>query len=424
MRLSRSHPLFSILLLAAALPLRASPPDPLSLEAALARAAADNPSLRAAQPAVRAAEALADQAGLRPNPTLDLSLENALGTGGLRGTRALEATVQLSQTLERGDKRARRTALAHREREVATGEVALRHTEVLAAAAEAFITALAAQERRALADEPLRLARETLTAANARVQAGAAPAAEAARARAALATAETELAQAEASLARARVTLAASWGGSPDDVPAVAGRLHLPAALPDAASLRASLAGHPALALQRTAIDRERAALDLEQAQARQDVTVGGGVRFLREGNDAAFVAGLSVPLPVRNRNQGAIRAAREHVAGAELQRDATEADLRARFTAAWQDLRAAHAAASRLRRDALPATEEAHASVRRAYEEGHLPFIDVLDAQRSLAALRRDLLDAETAYALALVRVESLASPAFPLTTTLLSAQ
>jgi multidrug efflux pump subunit AcrA (membrane-fusion protein) len=52
---------------------------------------------------------------------------------------------------------------------------------------------------------------------------------------------------------------------------------------------------------------------------------------------------------------------------------------------------------------------------VRRAYEEGQLPLIDVLDAQRALVAIRREILDAESAYAVALVRAESLTDPCLP---------
>jgi cobalt-zinc-cadmium efflux system outer membrane protein len=144
----------------------------------------------------------------------------------------------------------------------------------------------------------------------------------------------------------------------------------------------------------------------------------------LREGTDAGFVAGVSIPLPVRNQNQGNIRAAREILAGAEHTVRAIEAELRASLNQAWQAMAAAHATVQTLRREVLPATREAHAVVRRAYEEGHLPLIDVLDAQRALVSLRRDLLDAEAGYAAAHVRAEALVDPAFPATAMLLSSQ
>lgn len=399
-----------------------SAPPALTLDAALSRAAERNPALIAQSYRERAAEALIEQAGLRPNPTLDLSLENFAGTGRAQGVRGLEATVQASQVIERGGKREKRVALAGREREAAAKEFAVRRSEVLATAATAYIETLAAQQRLALAAESLRLARETLVAVEARVKAGVASPAESARARAALATALGDQARTEAGLAAARASLAASWGGSQTEVTTVAGSLQTPDSPPATDSFLAKLATHPWLDLQQSVIAGRRAALDLEQAQAVQDISAGGGIRFLREGTDAALVAGMSVPLPIRNKNQGNIRAARETLAGAEQDARAVEIELRAAFTAAWQELVAAQAAARNLRQDALPATESAHAAVRHAYEQGQLPLIDVLDAQRALVAVRRDLLDAQAAYARALTRVEALTEPSFAATSALIS--
>lgn len=390
-------------------------PPPLSLGDALKRAAAQNPTLAAQGYAERAAEALIEQAGLRPNPTLDVGLENVLGTGRTQGVRSLETTVQASQTFERGGKRENRVALAGREREVAAKEFAVRRAEILTDSAHAYIAVLAAQQRLALAAEPLKLARETVTAVEVRVNAGVASPAETARARAALAAAQADYARAEASLLTARAVLAATWGGVPAEVSGVAGTLQIPDALPSEAAFLTKLATHPRLDLQQALIAGRRAVLQLQQAQATQDVTASGGLRFLRDGTDAAFVAGFSVPIPYRNKNQGNIRAARENLAGAEQSVRAVEVELRVAFTAAWQDLTAAHLAAQNLRRVALPATEEAYAAVRRAYEQGQLPLIDVLDAQRALVALRRELLDAEAAYAAALARAEALTDVSFP---------
>jgi cobalt-zinc-cadmium efflux system outer membrane protein len=70
-----------------------SPPT-FTLSAALERALEQNPGLIAQGYSARAAEGLIEQAGLRPNPTLDVSVENVLGTGRVQGVRSLETTVQ------------------------------------------------------------------------------------------------------------------------------------------------------------------------------------------------------------------------------------------------------------------------------------------------------------------------------------------
>lgn len=399
-----------------------APSSTLTLGEALQRAAEHNPDLLASTQQERAAAALIEQAGVRPNPTLELSLENFAGTGVVRGTRGLEATVQASQTFERGGKRDKRVTLAERERSATERLHTVRRNAVLAATAEAYLETLAAQQRLTLAAEPRRLARETLAAAENRVQAGVASAAETARARAGLAMTETDLARAEAALQSARAKLTAHWGGTAEDVGTLPGHLQLPAALPDHEIMLANLARHPRLALQQDAIASQRAGLELAQAEAAPDVTLGGGLRFLRESSDAAIVAGLSVPLPVRHRNQGNIRAARALLAGAEQGGRAVEIALRAEFTAAWQDLTTAYATVKNLREQALPALADAHAAVHHAYAQGQLPLIDVLDAQRALVALQREILEAETDGALAFTRLAALTDPTFGTVTALIS--
>ncbi len=412
-----------MLLTAAGAPGQEPSPTRLTLAQTLALAAERSPALTVQAYQERAAAGLIEQAGLRPNPILEASLENIHGSGRVQGLRRLEATVQASQTFERGGKREKRVAVASRDRETAAKEFSVRRGEILAATASAYVAALAAQQRLALAAEPLRLARETIAVIDSRVRAGAGSQVESARARVGFVTAEAEFARAEASVISTRAALAATWGGNLAEVPAVTGTLRVPEALPAEAALRARLAAHPRLDLQQAVIASRRAALDLAQAQATQDVTASGGMRFLRDGTDAAFVAGVSVPIPYRNKNQGNIRAARETLAGAEHSVRAVESELRAAFTAAWQDLVAAHAIAQKLRREALPATEEAHAAVRRAYEAGPIPLIDVLDAQRALVALRRDILAADIDYAAALVRLEALTDPTFSATAAFLAS-
>ena len=65
--------------------------------------------------------------------------------------------------------------------------------------------------------------------------------------------------------------------------------------------------------LQRWATEREQrqAALDLELSKRVPDVTVKGGYRRFEETDDHAFIFGISVPLQLFDRNQGAIAEAR-----------------------------------------------------------------------------------------------------------------
>lgn len=396
-------------------------PAALTLSDALARAEREHPRLAALAYGERAAAGLIEQAGLAPNPELGLELENVIGTGALRGGRGLEATIQASQRFERGGKRDRRVTAAERERDAVRAELAIERAEVKRQTALAFVEVLAAVERVRLAMEALQLAREIEQAVTHRVQAGADSAAEAARGRAAVALAEAEVARAEARLAAARVTLSAQWGGS-DGAVEVAGSLRLPEGTEAEAPAAVPFIPHPRLEHQRALIAAFRAALGLEEAEAVTDVRVGGGLRFAREGSDLGVVAGVSVPLPVRHRNQGRIRAARERLAGAEAMLHAVEAELAAEHHVARQERAAALAAGRRLREEVLPLAAEAHGVVRAGYSAGELPLLDVLEAQRQVIGLRREVLEFAAAYAAAQVRLDALADPTFAATAALLS--
>src|SRR3546814_5321251 len=70
----------------------------------------------------------------------------------------------------------------------------------------------------------------------------------------------------------------------------MAGGIERPTGVPSA------LAGADA-DVREAAIARASAEVVLEQSRATQDYTVGGGLRFMRETNDVALVAGISIPL-------------------------------------------------------------------------------------------------------------------------------
>ncbi len=395
---------------------------PLTLDDALARASAQHPRLLAQDARAEAAAALAEQAGYRPNPEISVSLENFAGTGTARGVDALEGTVELSQTIERGEKRTRRSALAGLDRTALAAETAVTRSNILNATARAYVTGVIAVQRVKLAEDFVALARTTLDDAEKRRVAGDASAAEPARARAALAAALAEAARQATALQTARIALAALWGGDATDATPSATGLHFPDTIPDASVWLAQLDSHAQLRLAEARVGTARARAELAQANATPDIRVSGGLRYLRENSDAALVGGFSVPLPVRHRNQGAIRAARQELAGAEHETVAVVRELRAEVKTAAQELAAAHAAALRLRREVLPAAEEAAALLHRAYAAGQATQLEVLEAERAHREVHRELLDQEAAYAAVLVRTEALFNPGLPLTRQLLA--
>jgi cobalt-zinc-cadmium efflux system outer membrane protein len=141
--------------------------------------------------------------------------ENFGGTGStIKGVRATEATLQLSQLIELGGKRAKRMRLAGLERELAGWDYEVKRLEVLMEAKKAFVDVLANAERQAFATDFLRLAEQVQRTVSERVKAGKVSPVEETRARVAVSTARLQAQQAGRSHEAAKKRLAASWGST------------------------------------------------------------------------------------------------------------------------------------------------------------------------------------------------------------------
>lgn len=145
----------------------------LTLQDAAALALLGNPELAEYSWQLRASEARAPQAGARPNPEASVYVEDVLGTGEFHGARRAQVTLQLSQAIELGGKRAARIATATESRNVASREYETKRLDVVAAVTRRFIDVLAAQEVVVLAKVNLTLSQATLDETVRRVQAGA-----------------------------------------------------------------------------------------------------------------------------------------------------------------------------------------------------------------------------------------------------------
>ena len=385
------------------------PEGDLSLRDALAVALLGNPELAAWGFGVRAAGARTLQAGLWPNPALGVELENFAGSGGVSGTDSLETTLVLSQAFPLGGDVERRRRLAALRGELAGWDYEAARITLMTEVTQRFVEALAAQRQVSLAEQSLALARQVFDSIRRRIEAGDAPDIERSRAAVPVATAAIELKRAEHALEAARARLALMWGASSPRFTRVVGDLDQVRPAPPAAALVALVNQNPQVARWAVEITARQAQVKLAQAQAVPDLTASLGYRRLNESDDSALVAGISIPLPLFDRGQGDILAARIDVASARRERRAAELRVEAALAAVYGRLRSAHAEAIALRDDALPPAGEAYEAIRGAFEQGNLGFLDVLDAERTLIDLRRQHLAALAAYHSAAAEVEGL---------------
>ena len=70
-------------------------------------------------------------------------------------------------------------------------------------------------------------------------------------------------------------------------------------------------ANNPDIARWKSELKQRRAVVALEKSKSVPDITVSAGTKYLAGPDDTAFVVGVSIPLPIFDRNQGNISAAR-----------------------------------------------------------------------------------------------------------------
>ncbi|WP_033073638.1 TolC family protein [Sphingopyxis sp. MWB1] len=383
----------------------------LTLEEALARAEALSPLADAARAEVEAAEIASEVAALRPNPSLSIEAENALGTGPYRGFDESETAIALTLPLELGGKRGARMAGAAAEMRRAKVDRAIARADLRLAISLAYAGAIAAERRAAIAEDQLAITAENLRIARDRVMVGAnSPIDEQ---RAAL---EQQRARGEAAIARrnvqaARTALAQYIGdvaGQPLDWRwfdrALQGGIG-PALPPD-------IDAGATLALAAAATDRDlaEAGVRLAQSQRIPDLTLSAGRRRMQATGDQAMIFGLSVPLPLFNGGRTAVSEARARRNRAEALYRAARLEAEQALAAAMAD-RDRAAAALEAATPALAAAQEAARIARIGYAEGKFDQMVLLDAERSLLQTRADAVGAALDFHTAAARLVRLAT-------------
>lgn len=368
---------------------------PITLPEVLTRAEENSPPIIQARGDLAVATARARQAGVRPNPQLALTVENFAGSGEFRRFRSVETTLSVSQEFELGGKRSGRRAVAAAELAVAELRVGAARADVERDARTNFAELSGASERVALARDAEQRARELLRTVSLLVVYGREPPLRGLRAQAALAEAEANTQASIAAYARSQRNLAGLLGLGEVDLEA-RGAIELLAATQPSAdadlSLRVRLA-----AAEREAAD---ARVKLEQATAVPDLTAQLGVKRFEASNDTAVVAGISLPIPIANRNGGAIAAARADLASAEARLSQARLDATRAVRGAEADLIAADARVQALQTSGLAQAREAVRLARIGYAAGKFSFLELLDAQTALNQAEAAMIDAQLAHA------------------------
>jgi cobalt-zinc-cadmium efflux system outer membrane protein len=378
-----------------------------------------NAALQAARESVRQAEARLTQARMLPNPSVDVSRKTDAVFAN-EGDRAY--SVGLSQSVELGGKRAHRTTVAETSVEVAKADVADAERQLLGRLRVLVAEALGAAARADLFARLDRANEQTVAVMNVRVRAG-----DASRL-------DSQLLQAQVNQVRAQRLLAENHVvGLVLQIRTVAG---IPAAEPlrlqparraaegpltEETTVARAIVARPDLKAARLRERLAEAGIHLARSQAVPDVTA-----FARYGQESLLGPletttqarsferekllefGVSIPLPIFNREQGHIAEAASRRTEARAEREQLEATIRQETALAFHRYEATRASLDILQSGVLEQNQASVRIVQLAYDLGELRFLDIVNQQRLLIDAETAVINAQTELNAALADLEN----------------
>ena len=354
----------------------------ITLEEALRLFAVNNLDLRMARARAVEAAGLARQAAAFPNPTVAVTHEPL----SVARRSYQESYLNVSQRVEVPGKRGARADAADHARTAAIAQLQADSTRLAFEVKRAFVEAALAAERAGVTERVTEVFRVASTSASTRHREGDVSLYDLRRI--GLERARYENLEADAALStgvaeRALALLVAPEQDAPRLVPEA-----LPARFPLTVEPRV-LAG--ATAERRSELVAARAELEAARAEARfaradrlPDLTAVGGYKRQSDGLHGAFL-GLSISLPLFDRNGGAVAAADARVRAAEERLALTRRQLDNDLLRTADAYRSLLLRANLLLADVDEEASDVLAIARVAYDAGEMELVELLDAAEAL---------------------------------------
>lgn len=384
------------------------------------RALAANGDLTAVRIGIERSRARLRQAGLRPNPTLDFEQTTGRFTGAPGET---ERSIGVALPIELGGKRRRRIELAQAELEASEAELADKERTLSAEVRANYAEALAALRELEITENLNDLDLRTTRFVQARVNEGETAPIELNLLRVEVDRLRSRRALVEGRL-KAGILRLKSLAAVPSEEPLrLREELATPVLPAPPASMEAAieiaLRSRPDLKLARLNEEVAQAGLRLARSEGVPNVTAFSKYTVGRAvfddtpvgvlvDRDKLLTFGVSVDIPVFNRNQGAKAESTAAISQAKSRREFLESIVRSEVQSAYARYEAARAAVSTFEQGVIARSNDNIRVIRSAYELGQFSITDLINEQRRLVDSQKDFTEALTEQYRALTDLQS----------------
>lgn len=371
----------------------------ITLDETIVRVLENNPKLVINDYKARAIAERIKTAALRPADKIRVEMENLGGTGDRRYLQGVETTLSFARVLELGNKADYRANVVQQESYVLQDNNDATRLDLVAEAASRFIEVIIDQQRLIFAEQAMALLHKAKASVAKRVDAALSPEAELHRIDIDLARLGLEQEHAEHELEAAKVYLSSLWGMPiPDFTTARADLFQLEEIQPFPAYANL-LERNPDLVRLATRQRLASARLQLAQSARKPDIELSGGMRYLAEGDDMAFVLSATIPLGTAERAASSIREKELLGQIDPLEYEQKKLTLHATLFEIYQEIKHSRIAVETLQQRIIPSAQQALSSYEKLYNTGRYSLLELLESQRSLLQSRFQLIEAAARF-------------------------
>ena len=377
----------------------ASNAQSVGYEEALRAATSDQPQVRTSELRLDARREIADAADELPDPRLRASIQNlpVSGPAAFELNRQLPTQIQvgIEQEIPNLAKRRARFGMAEADIDLAAAQLRQTSYRVRVGAGMAWISLAYAQRALTVADDALAEIERLVPLARSSVAAGSARPAESLEVRRAVLEVEDMRTRIEADREAAQAMLSRYTA-----LPNATATGTIPSADLDPEGLRAMLQSNPELVVALAQVRQAEARSDLARSERRPDfgVNVSYGRRDPDFGDVVSVMGSITLPIFADRRQNPRVAAADTEAAAAQSARADRLRELEAQFEtdlAAW---RSAYRQWQRATDELLPLAESRVDLERASFAAGRADLLDIIDAIKTLAMLRVEILQREEA--------------------------
>lgn len=391
-------------------------PDGLTVERLIELGQSRRADLLAARQRLAIAQGQLQQADLRPNPNLNAEYGSPQFLGG---EAERDFSVGVSQTFELGGKRSRRVAVAELALQQIRAEVLAIERQLAVEIRTAYTNAIAFARQLDVLERLITADNEIVRATEARLEEGDVAPLDVNLVKVEADRLKIQVIQARSDLETQLLRIRALIGADVAESIKLAAQADRPPRLDLGLNELTEIAFRERADLQAARLGEQLGAARINLAKANAVPNIAGSVKYSRSkqiidfpaaiggstvNRDNELTFGVSVEIPVFNRNQGEIASATGEQIQAVRQREFLEANIRRDVVVAFRKYRAAAETLVIYSTQILPRAEANLQTVRSAYGLGEFSVFEVVNEQRRLTenvtGYNRSLRDYYTALA------------------------